>query len=132
MIRVNQVVSPEEFVNIPKADLPEYLKEIPDLTIDLKDMSVGVWTEEIDSHFLGYSQYYIEYKGIPLWRTILPLEKIRIVLPEPSIIDEEDPNSGKEPYTIICIDRFGDFYTYGYWKTLEELKAWLKSPKSLY
>lgn len=78
----------------------------------------------------------IFYGNVPIWRSQYPLEAIDFFIPEPEEYEEEyaldEYRVVKEPYTLMCIDSWTDLYTYGNWETLEELKAWLKNPKSLY
>jgi|LFRM01.1.fsa_nt_gb hypothetical protein len=72
----------------------------------------------------------IFYKDIPLWRTAVPLQDLDIFLYDPSFYRERGET--EEPYSLFCVDKYDDIYTYGTWPTLEEAMAWLENPVDLY
>lgn len=84
---------------------------------------VNIERFNVSKVLLPFGEICICYDSVPLWRTQYPLKAIDILLAEP---DEE------EPYMLVCVDIMGDFYTYGSWRSLEEVKAWLLHPKALY
>lgn len=118
------LMSPKEFALIPKPSI-EFYGEVIDGLVDPQHLSIQ---EVSDGLFAGIiSHPAICYKDVPLWRTMIPLEAIRILVPIP--FEEEDY---KEPYMLVCQDVFGDLYTYGNWDTLEDMKRWLENPVALY
>jgi len=67
------------------------------------------------------------YKGIPLWRTLdSNLDKYKFYLYDPREYAVEDP------FVLVCVDGYGDLFTYGNWQTLKEALEWLEDPKPLY
>lgn len=72
-------------------------------------------------------QDVIFYKDVPLWSTVAPLEVLDIFLYNPTEIREEDGDDF-EPYSLFCVDQFGDIYTWGMWQTEKEARAWLENP----
>lgn len=72
----------------------------------------------------------IFYDNVPLWRTAAPLKDLEIILYDPTKYREQGEED--ECYSLFCIDKYDDIYTYGMWKTLEEAKAWLDKPVRLY
>lgn len=63
----------------------------------------------------------ITYKGVPLWTTISTnLEDYEFYLVD------ESKTIGK--WYVACKDECGDYYTYGYWNTKEEVEKWLQNP----
>ena len=69
------------------------------------------------------------YGDVPLWRTVAGLNDLDIFLYDPT---EYREMGEEEPYSLFCVDSFGDVYTYGMWDTLEDALAWLEEPKQLY
>lgn len=108
-----EIISGEELALIPKpASSSRWTKVEGEVNID--QFSVCSFR----------NQPCICYKDVPLWRTMLPIEEIDIFL--------APPGDDNEPYVLICLDVFGDAYTYGCWRTLEQARAWLSVPKALY
>lgn len=74
----------------------------------------------------------IFFKGkVPMWRTMADISNCKFFIAG----GEEDEYEGqewREPYMIVCRDSFDDMYTYGNWKTLGEVLAWIENPTRLY
>lgn len=68
----------------------------------------------------------IHYGDVPLWRTTVELDELDIFLYDPRPIREDGEES--EPFSLFCVDGYGDIYTFGMWDTLEEAKVWLANP----
>lgn len=67
------------------------------------------------------------YKGVLLFESsITEKDKYKYSI---SIVDKLDT---KEYVTIELVDEFKDKYEYGKFKSIEEVKSWLKNPKQLY
>jgi hypothetical protein len=89
-------------------------KKIP---LDKNDFSSRTYID-----IFGPSDCILYKDKIPMWRTGCGLNKVDIFI-----------STDIDGTTIICRDHmFGDSYTYGYWDTLEECKAWLEDPTILY
>lgn len=79
---------------------------------------------------LIYTEYGIEpcicYKDIPLWRYgDGDLKDYQFF-----ILKEQDKDY--TVVTIACQDDWGDIYTYGQWKSVEECQNWLANPRRTY
>ena len=93
--------------------------------VDKSRLSIGVCFD-----FLIGPSDCVYYDDVPLWRTVAPLEDLDIYLYDPTPYRNRGEDS--EPYSLVCVDPFGDIYTYGSWSTLEEAKDWLANPIPLY
>ena len=112
-----EIISGEDFALIPKSERSPHWKEVEGV-IDLEKFNVS------RIRTLMGVETCICYGEVPLWRTIIPLESVDIFL--------APPEEAEESYTLICLDCWGDAYTYGCWKTLEAAKEWLANPQALY
>ncbi len=122
MSRARVLLEAEDFEQIPKMSIPQEM-----LDHGAEELPFTFFTvERIETT----NEVCICYKGIPLWRTAIPIEKIVFFL-LPAYTYEEEGEYFTEPACIICRDVYGDFYTYGYWDTTEEARQWLKNPKIL-
>jgi hypothetical protein len=95
-----------------------------DLTPWKEHFGLGV----ADDAIVGGKSRCICYKKIPLWRCGDPdLTKVRFL-----VLGGDTEDAIQEPYSLACNDHFDDYYTYGDWMTLDEVKVWLENPVSLY
>ena len=115
------LMTAEQIAQLPKPPIPEYFK-MCEVQPDKSKFTMRV--------FNNSACFF--YGDIPIWRSCYPIEAVDFFIPEPGEYEIDEGEMEKEPYTLMCIDSWTDLYTYGNWETLEELKAWLKNPKSLY
>lgn len=97
------------------------IKSVIDMSNYMKDFKVRASRKSVGS-------LVIKYKEVELWRCLEPTLKNITILVLGGDVDE----GVKEPYTLACRDQWNDYYTYGTWKTLDEVIEWLENPKSLY
>lgn len=108
----------------------------------IKDDEVSKWLAENiqlalvvlegTSHSISRPRPYIVYVNpndprdtIALWA--YGMGEFEVFVAEPEVNEEYS-----EPYMLLCKDSEDDYYTYGNWDTLDELKEWLRNPVSLY
>lgn len=98
------------------------INSVMDMTPYVKDFKIGAFTG------LMGTERCIFYKDVVLWRCASEsTAKLRFL-----VMGGEIDCGVQEPYCIAVHDEMDDYYTYGDWKTLDEVKKWLDSPTTLY
>lgn len=73
-------------------------------------------------------QRVIAYKGVPLWRCGSDsLDVLEFV-----VLGGDFDDNVQEPYILSVRDECGDFYSYGCWRTLDDVRGWLEHPFDLH